>query len=70
MKRLKKCSLIILISSLMICLFPVQKKVFAINSIYQLNDYNTTLLTASDFDDFIRIDFVENNIDITLDIDS
>lgn len=70
MKKLKKCTLVILTSLLMICLLPLKRKVYAINSTYQYNDYNTTLLTASDLDDFIRINFVENNIDITLDIDS
>lgn len=70
MKNLKKCTLITLITTLCICLLPVQNRVYAINSTYQFNDYNTTILTASDLDDFIRIDFIENNIDITLDIDS
>lgn len=70
MKNFKKCTLIMLITTLCICLLPVQNKVYAIDSTYQFNDYNTTILTASDFDDFIRIDFIENNIGIILDIDS
>lgn len=70
MKKLKKYTLMLLSSTIIICLLSTPKKIYAINSVYQFNGYQTELQTASFYDDFTRVSFIENDINITMDIDT
>lgn len=70
MKNIKKCILVVIISSLIICLMPIKNRVFAIDSSYSFNEYQTTMLTVGTYDEFNRINFIENNTEIVMDIDT